>query len=575
MSKKNKSHYAFKKEAIECLSELSIDKGYITHRDIMKYMPPSESYKEFEDIIEDLKSQGIEIIDDITQRGQKEEIKETNLFSSINAFDNYADDNVKLYLKEMGNIPLLTREEETEIAKEIQDGKQEIIYLLFQNPVFLSFLSDTINKIEQNKFNIRNFFDLDDFEADEENDSESPVDNSEDLSSFKVILNELIQYQNTYFQSLKNQKIKKMYKDLLDSLIDFHENRFRLSPIVIHDGINEVYNVRKELREHEKTIFELANSYGIGSDLFSDYYYRNSLKNQSVLSRIDAMYEENNKLIQDINEQVKVILSNYHGISQLCFNQITMSLEKVETKVQKAKEKIISANLRLVISIAKKYMHRGLPFLDLLEDGNTGLMRAADKFEHSKGFKFSTYATWWIRQAINRAVADQARTIRVPVHMIETINKVIRESRNIMHETGKEPMPEQIAENLKMPVEKVKKVMKTSKEPTSLETPISGSNHSSDDGTLGEFIADPNAINPMDIMMDNSLHVLIKEALSLLTPREERIIRMRFGLDGKGESTLEEVGAEFNVTRERIRQIEAKALRKLAQCAKLRSYYMN
>lgn len=576
----NDDQHEFKQEIVASLSELAISQGHITHRDIMKYMPPSEKYDDFEKLVDELKGYGLTIIDDLTQQNIKEDHREVHLFSSLNAFDNDADDNVKLYLKEMGNIPLLTRLEEVEIAKDIQSGKEEIMDLLFTNPVFTTYLLDALTKVKRGEIQIRDFFDMDsDFvsEDDEDEGKENHHEYVGDISIFDENLKNLVRHQRKYFKYLDcddDHIITNTYKELVNAMIYVTKTEYKLSPIIIHDGIKAIYKVRDEIKKHEASIFELANSYGIGYDLFSDYYYKGQLTNKAALSRIEAMYEQNKILIFEVKKIIADILSNYDDVPQDIFNKITMALQKVEKSVQKAKERIISANLRLVISIAKKYLHRGLPFLDLLEDGNTGLMRAADKFEHSKGFKFSTYATWWIRQAINRAIADQARTIRVPVHMIETINKVVRESRNIMHETGKEPTPEQIAENLGMSVDKVKKVMKTSKEPTSLETPISGSNSNSpDEGTIGEFIADPNAISPMDMMMDNSLHITMKEALSLLTPREERIIRMRFGLDGKGEYTLEEVGSEFNVTRERIRQIEAKAIRKLAQCTKLMSYY--
>lgn len=576
----------FYQEVVDSLSELATEQGYITHKDIMKYMPPTENYEDFSNLLEQLKARHLNIVDDILHHTSKENNKDSHLLSSLNAFDNYADDNVKLYLKEMGNISLLTREEEVEIAKEIQTGKEEIINLLLRNPIFVLYLSDALSQVKHDQISLRDFFDLD-ADLNVENDDDDVLltakdhieeECARDISIFDEKLKHLIEAQAQYFMHYngneKSNIYHKTYETAIKNIAILIKNDYKLNPLIIHDGIKKIYKVKDTLRKHESSIFELANAYGIGHDLFTDYYYKNQLTNKAVLARIESMYDKNKILIIEVKRIISDILSNYSNMPHILFNQITIALQAVEKKVQKAKERIISANLRLVISIAKKYLHRGLPFLDLLEDGNTGLMRAADKFEHSKGFKFSTYATWWIRQAINRAIADQARTIRVPVHMIETINKVVRESRNIMHDTGKEPDPEQIAANLGMSVDKVKKVMKTSKEPTSLETPISGSNsNSSEDGTIGEFIADPNAISPMDMMMDNSLHITMKEALSLLTPREERIIRMRFGLDRKGEYTLEEVGSEFNVTRERIRQIEAKAIRKLAQCTKLMTYY--
>ncbi len=539
----------------------------------------------------------------------------------------HTDDPVRMYLREMGSVELLSREGEIEIAKRIESGRNMMISGLCESPLTMKTLLVWIDALEEGEIFLRDIIAIDasyneeeafaeeakekqDEGFEEENDSEEEDESSgeeegdseeEDSASISVALmeesllpkmQEVFAHFNKLYvdikplqeeklsKALKGEKIsdnslkklKSLAEEMTQLLKDIHFNVHRIEGLV-----EELAKLNKELLGHEGSLLRLALSSKIKRENFLEHYQGNEdnlswrdLKPKKQKKEWTHFFENNAEEIKSIQEKILKI-ADYFGLPIADFKEIVQKVQKGQRLSNRAKKEMIEANLRLVISIAKKYTNRGLMFLDLIQEGNIGLMKAVDKFEYQRGYKFSTYATWWIRQAITRSIADQARTIRIPVHMFETINKLVRTSRQILHETGREPTHEELVEKLNMPLEKVRKVMKIAKEPISLETPVGDE----DDSYLGDFLEDKNSVIPLDAAIHTNLRESTTRVLSSLTPREERVLRMRFGIGMNTDHTLEEVGQQFKVTRERIRQIEAKALRKLkhpSRSRKLRSF---
>ena len=525
-----------------------------------------------------------------------------------------SDDPIRMYLREMGGVELLSREGEIAIAKRIEAGKDVMINALTQSPLVGKKIYEWKEQIESQQLLVRDIIDIDstyeDFESldenDElkinkksknketkENDKESEVKEESTSSSeddeFNVslakmeeeikpkIINILNSLNKNYLKLQKYQKEKlecmlsakelsvskhKNFKKIQTLLVDNFKN-LQLAPHVVEELVQAHYKENKKIVSLEGVLLRLAMDNKISREEFLKYYIGNEINpkfetflKENAIWR--SFFKKFKKDFTEIRERL-VEFSKKIGLSVGEFKRLVSRIQKGERESRIAKKEMVEANLRLVISIAKKYTNRGLQFLDLIQEGNIGLMKAVDKFEYRRGYKFSTYATWWIRQAITRSIADQARTIRIPVHMIETINKIVRTQRQIMSEFGREPTPEELAKKLAMPLEKVRKVLKIAKEPVSLETPVGDE----EDSSLGDFIEDKNALQPLDTAIQSNLSESTTKILASLTPREERVLRMRFGIGMNTDHTLEEVGLQFSVTRERIRQIEAKALRKL------------
>lgn len=603
-----------KLEEVKHLISLGKEKGFLTYEELNNALPADIlSSEQLDNIMVMFGEMDIEVIDSADEgRFQRASSESDDEVEELDEFEeefveveeekekeidltpgvlSRTDDPVRLYLREIGSVPLLTREKEIEIAKRIEEGKKEVASIVFGMPFVLKQILSLSEKLKMNEISILEVISI----ATEEDVDESEEVSDQDYEDLKAKTISQIGQLKPYYRSLlefyvklrrlgdaspQKKKVKAQIKELRFKIVDkvatinFHVK-------LLESIVGQMRGLARSIHQYEREISSCKRRTGTShhkeniSELFRKMNKdKRNLKaverktglSQASLEEIEKNYKNAVKNIKKVEEQ--------SSVSSEELKESVHTLDLGEHRVKLAKSELVEANLRLVVSIAKKYTNRGLQFLDLIQEGNIGLMKAVDKFEYQRGYKFSTYATWWIRQAITRAIADQARTIRIPVHMIETINKLIRTSRHLVQELGREPAAEEIAEKMELPLDKVRKILKIAKEPISLETPIG----EEEDSHLGDFIEDKKVVSPIEAAIRYDLQRQINNVLQTLTPREEKVLRKRFGIGESTDHTLEEVGQDFEVTRERIRQIEAKALRKLrhpSRSKRLKSFVEN
>ncbi len=610
--------------ALKKLTARGKERGYVTYDELNAVLPQEQfSSEQIEDVMTMFSEMGINLIEaDEPEEGaegaQKNEKAVVETEKTTEEYDR-TDDPVRMYLREMGSVELLSREGEIAIAKRIEAGRETMISGICESPLTIRAIIEWRDMLVEGTVLLRDIIDLDatygGMEADAkaasaeekgETEEDEAKDDDDDDEEANVSLSAMETALTPHVLETFDQiyKVYRRFRRLQDSRMEaalqnqelapaqekrYHKLRIELEELVsgvhLHNNriealVDQLYGINRRLIGLEGRLLRMADSSGVSREEFLKHYIGRELDPRWAgrVRRLKAkgwanFITKERDAIKDIRGYIADIASDT-GLPVGEYKRIVTTVQKGEREAGQAKKEMVEANLRLVISIAKKYTNRGLQFLDLIQEGNIGLMKAVDKFEYRRGYKFSTYATWWIRQAITRSIADQARTIRIPVHMIETINKLVRTSRQMLHEIGREPTPEELATKLGMPLEKVRKVLKIAKEPISLETPIGDE----EDSHLGDFIEDKNAVLPVDAAIQANLRETTTRVLASLTPREERVLRMRFGIGMNTDHTLEEVGQQFSVTRERIRQIEAKALRKLkhpSRSRKLRSFLDN